>query len=207
MTFAPSSQPIWVDDPHPVVRRGIIATLVAERLNVAGESERLCPAPDPRRASILIFDADGPGTGLALRMGAEHGTRLIATVRKPHDSRLHELVAAGVCAIAFHDDLTPQVLIDTVRAAASDRASLPADILPRLLDRAARVATTSPGSLTDRERDVLQMLADGQDTRAIAAGLSYSERTVKNVVHDVLTKLNCRTRAQAVGLATRSGVI
>ena len=77
----------------------------------------------------------------------------------------------------------------------------------RLLERAARVATTSPGSLTARERDVLQMLADGQDTRAIAVGLCYSERTVKNVVHDVLTKLNCRTRAQAVGLATRSGVI
>jgi DNA-binding NarL/FixJ family response regulator len=62
-------------------------------------------------------------------------------------------------------------------------------------------------SASGRERRVLQMLSDGEDTRAIALGLSYSERTVKNVVHDVLTKLNCRTRAQAVGLATRSGVI
>ena len=51
------------------------------------------------------------------------------------------------------------------------------------------------------------MLADGEDTRGIAQGLCYSERTVKNVVHDVLTKLSCRTRAQAVATATRAGII
>jgi DNA-binding NarL/FixJ family response regulator len=54
---------------------------------------------------------------------------------------------------------------------------------------------------------VLRLLAEGHDTRRIAMDLRYSERTVKNVVHDVLTKLNCRTRAQAVGVATRTGVI
>ena len=58
-----------------------------------------------------------------------------------------------------------------------------------------------------RERDVLRLLADGHDTREIATDLCYSERTVKNVVHDVLMKLNCRTRAHAVALATREGVI
>jgi DNA-binding NarL/FixJ family response regulator len=197
---------IWIDDPHAVVRRGMIASLAAE-FAVVGESQRLKPTPDLTHTDILIFDADGAGAGAALRLAVGRPTRLIAVVRRPDDTRLHELVAAGVGAVIFHDDLTPDLLVDTVRAVGRDRTSLPAGTLPRLLERAARVATSSPGALTQRERDVLKMLAEGQDTRAIAVGLSYSERTVKNVVHDVLTKLNCRTRAQAVGLATRAGMI
>ena len=206
MAAAPPMSHVWVDDPHAVVRRGMVATLAGE-FSVVGESDRLAPVPDLDRAAVLVFHADGPTVGAALRLASGRSTRLVATVRRPDDARLHELVAAGVAAIVFHDDLTPDLLLDTVRSAARNRANLPADILPRLLERAGRVAPAAPGALTQREREVLRMLADGQDTRAIAAGLCYSERTVKNVVHDVLTKLNCRTRAQAVGLATRAGVI
>jgi DNA-binding NarL/FixJ family response regulator len=64
-----------------------------------------------------------------------------------------------------------------------------------------------PEDLTSREQAVLHMLADGLTTREIAEELSYSERTVKNIVHDVLEKLGCRTRAHAVAIATRHGVI
>lgn len=62
-------------------------------------------------------------------------------------------------------------------------------------------------TLTDREFDVLRLLADGSTTREIAEDLSYSERTIKNIVHSVLQKLNCRTRAHAVALAARHGVV
>ena len=54
---------------------------------------------------------------------------------------------------------------------------------------------------------MLALLAEGSDTKEIAGRLSYSERTVKNIVHDLLVKMNCRTRAHAVALATRQGVI
>jgi DNA-binding NarL/FixJ family response regulator len=206
MTGAPATN-IWIDDPHAVLRRGIAATLATEQFTVVGESERLQPAPALNAVGTLIFAADGLGTATALNLTAGRNIRLVATVRRPEDARLHELVTAGVASILFHDDLTPALLLDTMRSVVQDRASLPAEVLPRLLERASRVSTSSPGALTERERRVLQMLSDGEDTRAIAVGLSYSERTVKNVVHDVLTKLNCRTRAQAVGLATRAGVI
>ena len=65
----------------------------------------------------------------------------------------------------------------------------------------------APGPLAPRELGVLRLLAEGDDTRDIAGKLSYSERTVKNIVHDLLVKLNCRSRAHAVALATRQGVI
>ena len=199
--------PVWVDEPHAVVRRGMVTTLEAGGFAVVGESAGLLPAPDIARAEILIFAADGAGTAASLRHVGGRPVRLVATLRAPAERQLHELAAAGVAAIVLHDEMTPELLLDTARTVGRDRTSLPADLLPRLLERAAVLAKTSQGALTTRERDVLRLLSEGQDTRGIALDLSYSERTVKNVVHDVLTKLNCRTRAQAVGMATRAGVI
>jgi DNA-binding NarL/FixJ family response regulator len=61
--------------------------------------------------------------------------------------------------------------------------------------------------LSDRELAVLRLLAEGSDTVEIGETLGYSERTVKNIVHDVLMKTNCRNRTHAVALATREGLI
>jgi len=202
--------PVWVDEPHAVVRRGMVTTLEAGGFAVVGESAGLLPAPDTARAEMLIFAADGAGAAAALRHVGRRpvrAVRLVATLRAPAERQLHELAAAGVAAIVLHDEMTPELLLDTARTVGRDRTCMPADLLPRLLERAADLAKTSQGALTTRERDVLRLLSEGQDTRGIALDLSYSERTVKNVVHDVLTKLNCRTRAQAVGMATRAGVI
>jgi DNA-binding NarL/FixJ family response regulator len=63
------------------------------------------------------------------------------------------------------------------------------------------------GTLSDREQRVLALIAEGHPTREVAAQLCYSERTVKNVLHDVVTKLNVRSRSQAVAHAVRDGLI
>ena len=54
---------------------------------------------------------------------------------------------------------------------------------------------------------MLRLLSKGESTRQIAEDLCYSEKTVKNIVHDVLVRMNCRNRAQAVALATERGLI
>ena len=61
--------------------------------------------------------------------------------------------------------------------------------------------------LTSRERDVLQLIADGHSTREVAAHLAYSERTIKNVLQDLTLRLNVRNRTQAVAHAVRQGWI
>ena len=61
--------------------------------------------------------------------------------------------------------------------------------------------------LTAREQEVLRLVAEGHPTREVANRLCYSERTIKNVIHDVVTKLNARTRSQAVALAVRERLI
>jgi DNA-binding NarL/FixJ family response regulator len=198
---------IWVDEAHAVLRRGMVSTLVSDGFTVCGESSALRPIPNVDSVAILIFEADGPALRALLPLTRERPIHLIATMHAPSQAQLFDVAEAGVAAILLQHDLTPELLTSTIRAVEQGRTSLPRDLLPRLLTRAAEISTKSPGTLSDREREVLRMVADGEDTRAIAMELCYSERTVKNVVHDVLTKLNCRTRAQAVGLATRAGVI
>jgi DNA-binding NarL/FixJ family response regulator len=61
--------------------------------------------------------------------------------------------------------------------------------------------------LNAREQQVLRLVAEGLPIREVAVQLRYSERTIKNVIHDVVTKLNVRTRSQAVAQAVREGLI
>ena len=61
--------------------------------------------------------------------------------------------------------------------------------------------------LTDREKGVLKLVAEGWGTSEIAATLSYSERTVKSVLHDITSRLNLRNRSHAVAYAVRQGLI
>jgi DNA-binding NarL/FixJ family response regulator len=200
---------VWIDEPHPLLRRGMISCLIADEVPVAGESAALAPGRVLRDAAVLLFDGDR--ADLAAFLDALPKTsprpRLVAAVNEPDDERLERLARIGVSAILYRHELTPELLVATVRAVLQGRTSMPTDLLPRLLTKAARSDRVERGALSDRELSVLRMLADGEDTRGIAQGLCYSERTVKNVVHDVLTKLSCRTRAQAVATATRAGII
>ena len=201
---------VWIDEPHALLRRGMVSCLVADEVPVAGESGVLAPGRGLREATVLLFDGDrGDLAAFLDALPSAHQARpkLVAAVSDPDDDRLERLARAGVSAILYRHELTPELLLATVRAVLQGRTSMPTDLLPRLLTKAVRADRVERGALSDRELAVLRMLADGEDTRGIAQGLCYSERTVKNVVHDVLTKLSCRTRAQAVGAATRAGII
>jgi DNA-binding CsgD family transcriptional regulator len=113
-----------------------------------------------------------------------------------------------VTAVVILRDATPSRVMRCVRAATRGGASISAEILGQLLPVGdGKRRDPSEPQLTEREYEVLRMLADGESTRGIAERLSYSERTVKNIVRDLLIKLNCKTRAHAVAFAVRQGVI
>jgi DNA-binding NarL/FixJ family response regulator len=202
-----SSPRIWIDDSHAIVRRGMSACLQQAGFAVRGESAGLAPLPTLDRLDVLLFEAHGSALRRAVRLAAGSPTRLVATVRTATEQQVREIVGAGVGAVLPHDTLTPETLVASVRAVVAGSVTLPGDLLSRLLTHVTRTSNLGPARLNERERSVLRLLADGHDTRGIAEDLRFSERTVKNVVHDVLTKLNCRTRAQAVALATREGAI
>lgn len=198
---------VWIDDSHAIVRRGMVACVQQAGFVVRGESAGLAPAPAVDRIDVLLFESQGSALRRAVRLADGTPTRLVATVRSASEQHLREIVDAGVGAVLPHDSLTPDALVTSLRAVVAGAVIMPGDVLTRLLAHVGQVSHLGPTGLNARERSVLRLLAEGEDTRGIAEGLRFSERTVKAVVHDVLTKLNCRTRAQAVALATREGAI
>ena len=119
-------------------------------------------------------------------------------------------------SVACSDAATPapETLVRTVQRVASGEGEIPPDLLGRLLGQVGRLqrqvlaprGLTFTG-LTPRETEVLRLVADGHDTSEIAVQLCYSERTVKNVLHDVTTRLQLRNRSHAVAYAVREGLI
>jgi DNA-binding NarL/FixJ family response regulator len=201
---------VWIDDRNPIFRLGLSACLEPPRFLVAGESAGFVPAPDLERTDVVVFELDPAGLTTALRLnpGQENGIRLVAIAADAENDLLVEAVESGVAGALLRAEATPQALLQCLRSVAAGNGSIPTAVLGRLLARPRSAGRPGgAGDLTGRELDVLRLLSTGQNTRQIAEDLSYSEKTVKNIVHDVLVRMNCRNRAQAVAMATRRGFI
>jgi len=198
---------VWVDDRHPVFRRGIASLLAADGFTVAGESAALDPVPDPGLLDVLVFEAIPSSFARAVGSPRHAGVRFVAVLPVLRERLVYEALDAGVAAVLLREELQPMTLLATVRAVAAGNTTLPSDLVPRLLARAAHEASAGSRVLSDREMAVLRLLSEGHDTIQIGDTLGYSERTVKNIVHDMLMKMNCRNRVHAVALATREGLI
>jgi DNA-binding NarL/FixJ family response regulator len=183
------------------------ACLRADGMEVVGDTTGLDPTPDLSAVDVLVFDAERDGLHAAFKAVAGHGIAVIALAESCHSPTVSNAVAAGVAGVLVRTELDPAALCSAVRAAFGGHVALPGAVLRSVLLRAAGGFRLGSTDLTEREVKVLRMLADGDDTREIAGALCYSERTVKNVVHDMLMKMNCRNRAHAVALAARQGVI
>lgn len=151
---------------------------------------------------------------LVRRMRAAGCTRVILVAGHVDDAGLLAAVESGVCGLLRRSETTPDRLGAAVTAAAAGAAQLAPDLLGRLLDRVGHLQSTilqprgiGLSGLTSREIKVLKLVADGCDTSEIARKLSYSERTVKSVLHDITTRLNLRNRSHAVAYAVRQGLI
>jgi DNA-binding NarL/FixJ family response regulator len=128
-----------------------------------------------------------------------------------------ELLTAVDCrvvAILPRGKVTAERLLHSITTAASGGGVMPPSLVGELLkhiERLQRSVLTANGlnvsALTSREVAVLRLMADGLDTSAIAVELSYSERTVKNVVHGITRRLNVRNRSHAVAYGLRTGII
>jgi DNA-binding NarL/FixJ family response regulator len=134
------------------------------------------------------------------------GARVIVCSSDCSQDAVLAALQAGAVGFLRKDELTPETLATAVSAAANGTGVVTPDLLGRLLDGVAESRPVA-ARLTDREQQVLALIAAGHPTREVAQELSYSERTVKNVLHDVVTKLNARSRSQAVAFAVREGLI
>jgi DNA-binding NarL/FixJ family response regulator len=190
----------------------------------AGVASQLRPRPEvlvvegaaalDARVSLVIADQISDRVLRAIRMLRQQGCQVVLVVGEMDDSGLVSAVEAGVAGMVRRTDATPDRLITVIRSAAAGEAAVPPDLVNRLMDQVGRLQrqVLSPRGLTfaglaDREIEVLRLVADGLDTAEIATKLSYSQRTIKSVLHDVTTRLQLRNRSHAVAYALRQGLI
>jgi DNA-binding NarL/FixJ family response regulator len=207
---------LFVLDPHTIYRRGLAACLeglpgvesVADVESVRDAWEH----PDLFASELVLLEVAVPGGSDFIGAVTEAtGARVLVCTAEPNDEAVLGALQAGAVGFLRKDTLTTDGLAAAVTAAANGTGVVTPDLLGNLMrsvsTNGADHSKPAAGRLTDREQQVLALIAKGHPTREVAQELCYSERTVKNVLHDVVTKLNARSRSQAVAHAVREGLI
>jgi DNA-binding NarL/FixJ family response regulator len=164
---------------------------------------------------ILVIDRlDDAGARTVRRFRMQGAERVVLVVNEIDDAGLMGAVAAGLAGVVWRGKATAEELARTVTMVAGGEAALPPDVVARLLTAVGRMQQRvlvpnglTPSGLNDREIEVLRLVAEGCDTAEIAGRLSYSERTIKGILHDVKTRLHLRNRTHAVSYAMREGLL
>lgn len=200
---------ICVHAEDPVSQAGVMSSL-RPRPEVA----LLEWGDEGARVAVVVADSVDEHTLQVLRGLQRRGCRALLVVRAVDDGALAAAVEAGLSGLVRRADATPERLVQAVCSIARGDGTVPPDLLGRLLAQVGRVQRQllSPRGfnltgLSSREIEILRLIADGLDTSEIATTLSYSERTVKNVLHDVTSRLQLRNRSHAVAYALKQGMI
>lgn len=205
----------------PVLVRGI------DPISEAGVSAQLRPRPEvvivsgpeipaaSAAVAVVVAESVDEATLRLVRETRGHGVQqVVLVVSRIEDKELMTAIGAGVCGVVRRCEATPEQLVSAVTHAHTRGGVLSPQLVGRLMDQVSRLQNQvlAPrgielSGLSEREGDVLRLIALGMEIGEIAKKLSYSERTIKNTLHDVLCRFHLRNRAQAVAFAIREGMI
>ncbi|MFG2190898.1 response regulator [Streptomyces sp. NPDC048639] len=205
---------LLVDD-HQVVRRGLRTFLeVQDDIEVVGEAadgaEGVARAEE-LRPDVVLMDVKMPGTdGIeALRKlrALDNPARVLVVTSFTEQRTVVPALRAGASGYVYKD-VDPDALAGAIRSVHAGHVLLQSEVAGALLsqEESAGSGQGRGGSLTDREREVLALIADGRSNREIARALVLSEKTVKTHVSNILMKLDLADRTQAALWAVRHGV-
>ena len=204
---------VLVVDDHPIVRQGLVSVLSDEEdLEVVGEAgsgrEAIGLAarlrPDVVLLDLEMDDVDGIEAIPQLR-AAHPAVEVLVFTAYDTDERVLGAIRAGARGYLLKGASADEIARG-IRSVASGGSYLEPRVASKVLAEVS--APRRPGStLSEREREVLRLVADGLPTKQIAASLSISERTVKFHVNSIFHKLGADNRAQAVALAAQRGLL
>lgn len=196
---------VFLVDDHEIVRRGIAELIDAERdLEVVGEADSVGRAPARIAATspeVVVLDVRLPdGSGIDLCRTLKSGNpelRCIMLTAYDDDEAATAAVLAGADGYVLKD-IRGQNLLDGIRRVARGESLLPRGLGARVVASvAAPPARADEPELTLRERQVLELIAEGFTNRQIGDRLELAEKTVKNYVSGLLAKLGMERRTQA----------
>ena len=206
---------VLIVDDHAVVREGLNLFLGEEsdEIDVVGEAADGVEAveaakrlkPDVVLMDVLMPRRDGI-EALREMVAAGLGSRVLMLTTFSEDTQVHDAIQAGAIGYLLKDVSRPDLLA-AIRAAADGKPTLHPEAQARLMRKLTSQPEPSPlDELTDRERDVLRLIARGSSNKAIAKTLFLSVGTVKGYVSAILAKLGVTDRTQAALIAVRHGL-
>jgi DNA-binding NarL/FixJ family response regulator len=211
-----SPRVLLVDD-HDLFRTGLRTLLEAEGVDVVGEARTGTEAVAEIRSlapDVVVMDLNMPGISgveatAEIAMSAPL-TRVLVLSASDQDADVMDAILAGACGYLLKESSIEQLLAG-IQAAANGESLISPAIAAKVLQR-LRASSTSAredavaSELSERELQVLRLIANGNDNAQIAAELHISPKTVKNHISNILMKLQIENRIQAAVFAVRSGL-
>jgi DNA-binding NarL/FixJ family response regulator len=203
---------ILLVDDHSVVRQGLRLFLKYDpELEVVGEAADGAEAlrlarelkPDVVLMDLLMPVMDGIAATAAIRRELPE-TEVLALTSVLEDASVVGAVRAGAIGYLLKDTQA-EALCQAIKAAAAGQVQLTPKAAARLMQAVS--TPESPEALTERETEVLRLLAQGQSNKQIARSLSNTEQTIKSHVSRILSKLGVQSRTQATLYAIRTGLV
>jgi two-component system, NarL family, response regulator DevR len=219
MTASETQRPLrlLVVDDHEVVRRGLVALLDRkagfEVVAQAGSVAEAIDAASRFEPDLVIMDVrlpDGSGIEACREIRARRPeTRVMMLTSYPDEEAVLSAIIAGASGYLLKQ-IRGRDLATALEAVGRGESLLDSAVTEKVLERVRRMAsggeTDEPGGLTAQERKILLLVAEGKTNKEIAGDVFLSDKTVKNYVSSILSKLNLQRRAQAAAFVARHGL-
>jgi len=209
---------VLIVDDHQVVRQGLRTFLeLHDDIDVVGEAgdgatavemvRQLCP--DIVLMDLVMPHLDGINATRQVK-ALNTGAKVIALTSFTEDDKVFPAIQAGASSYLLKD-VSPDNLVEAIRAVQHGEARLHPNIARKLMEQVAHQTGPKPGNLaedlTERERDVIRLVAKGQSNQSIAQELVISEKTVKTHISNILSKLDLEDRTQLAIFAIKNGLV
>ncbi len=208
---------VLIVDDHQIVRQGLRNFLeLNEDIQVVGEAGDGISAQNAAsqlKPDVILMDLVMPGMdGIAATSaikGTHPGIKIIALTSFTEDDKVIPAIQAGASCYLLKD-VTPDDLVESIRAAARGESRLHPEVTRKLMEQVSKPPGVQnsrvPGDITDREMDVIRLVAKGLSNQDIARELVISEKTVKTHMSSILSKLALEDRTQVAIFAIKNGL-
>ncbi|HJX67766.1 MAG TPA: response regulator transcription factor [Candidatus Limnocylindrales bacterium] len=216
MTDQTEARPLrlLVVDDHEVVRQGLVSLLERrEHFQVVAEAGTAAEAVEMARKfepDIIVMDVrlpDGSGIEACREIRAEFPrTRVVILTSYPDEEAVLSAIIAGASGYLLKQ-IRGRDLVSALESVGRGESLLDPAVTEKVLDRVRRIATGTytdeMAQLTQQEQKILLLVAEGKTNKEIASDVFLSDKTVKNYVSSILSKLNLERRAQAAAFVAR----